>query len=75
MLRLPLDFSVFKEMRETGYLYVDKTRHAYNMITQGRYYFLSRPRRFGKSLLVSMLKDLLSARRELFKGLWIDTSD
>lgn len=75
MLRLPLDFSVFKEMRETGYLYVDKTRHAYTMITQGKYYFLSRPRRFGKSLLVSMLKDLLSARRNLFKGLWIDTSD
>lgn len=75
MLRLPLDFSIFKEMRETGYLYVDKTRHAYTMITQGKYYFLSRPRRFGKSLLVSMLKDLLSARRELFKDLWIDTSD
>ena len=75
MLRLPLDFSVFKEMRETDYLYVDKTRYAYTMITQGKYYFLSRPRRFGKSLLVSMLREVLTARRELFNGLWIDQSD
>lgn len=75
MLRLPLDFSVFKEMRESDYLYVDKTRHAYNMITQGKYYFLSRPRRFGKSLFVSMLREVFTARRELFKGLWIEQSD
>ncbi len=76
MLRkLPLDLSTFRIMRESNYLYVDKTRHAYNLITQGRRYFLSRPRRFGKSLLVSTLKEILKGNRALCHGLWIDESD
>jgi hypothetical protein len=69
--KLPLDVQAFEIMRGEDYLYVDKTRYIYQMVTQGRYYFLSRPRRFGKSLLVSTLKCLFQGREELFKGLWI----
>jgi hypothetical protein len=75
MLKLPLDISTFSVLRKEDYLYVDKTRQAYNLITQGRRYFLSRPRRFGKSLFVSMLKELLEGNKYLFKGLWIENSD
>src|SRR5436190_23394892 len=74
-LPLPVDLSTFSKLRTEGYLYVDKTQHAYNLITKGHRYFLSRPRRFGKSLLVSMLKSVLTGKRELFDGLWIASSD
>lgn len=73
--RLPLDISTFKALREENYLYVDKTQHAYNLITGGRRFFLSRPRRFGKSLLISMLKEVLLGEHDLFQGLWIHQSD
>ena len=69
--KLPVDIQAFEIMRGENYLYVDKTRHVYRMATEGRYYFLSRPRRFGKSLLVSTLKCLFQGRKELFEGLWI----
>ncbi|MBN2247052.1 MAG: AAA family ATPase [Candidatus Aminicenantes bacterium] len=69
--KLPLDIQAFEIMRGEKYLYVDKTRHVYQMAAGGRYYFLSRPRRFGKSLLVSTLKCLFQGRKELFEGLWI----
>jgi len=62
-------------LREGNYLYVDKTEHIYNLVTQGSYYFLSRPRRFGKSLLLSTFKALFEGQRKLFEGLWIDSSD
>lgn len=75
MLRLPLDLSTFSILRTSNYLYVDKTRHAYNLITQGRRYFLSRPRRFGKSLLVSMLQEVLTGNKVLFDDLWIAKSN
>jgi hypothetical protein len=68
---LPLDTSDFKGIREEGKVYVDKTPWIYRMITQGKCYFLSRPRRFGKSLTVSTLWELFSGNKELFKGLWI----
>jgi hypothetical protein len=59
-------------MIKGNYLYIDKTKDIYNLLASGgQYYFLSRPRRFGKSLLVSTLKELFSGNRELFKGLWI----
>jgi len=58
-------------MINDGYQYVDKTEQIYSLITRGRYYFLSRPRRFGKSLLVSTLKELFLGNKELFKDLWI----
>ncbi|MEM1000536.1 MAG: AAA family ATPase, partial [Bacteroidota bacterium] len=59
-------------MIREGYIYVDKTRFLYKLIREGNYYFLSRPRRFGKSLLVSTLKEIFSGNRELFSGLWIE---
>ncbi len=59
----------------TQYLYVDKTREVYNIVTSGECFFLSRPRRFGKSLFCSTLDLLFKGRRDLFKGLWIDSSD
>jgi len=73
--RLPLGISTFSKIRNDGYLYVDKTEHAYNLITRGERYFLSRPRRFGKSLLVSTLEEILVGNRSLFKDLWIEKSD
>jgi Predicted AAA-ATPase/PD-(D/E)XK nuclease superfamily len=74
--RLPVDISTFSELRRSGYVYVDKTEYAYKMITGGRRFFLSRPRRFGKSLLVSTLKEILTAQnKQLFDDLWINKSD
>jgi Holliday junction resolvase-like predicted endonuclease len=73
--KLPLDFSAFRALREENYLYVDKTEYAHRMITGGRYFFLARPRRFGKSLLISTLKEILEGNKELFEGLWIAKSD
>ena len=73
--RLPLDISTFKRLRDDKCLYVDKTQHAYNLIKNGYRFFLSRPRRFGKSLMVSMLKSVLLGDRSVFHGLWIDKSD
>jgi hypothetical protein len=73
--KLPLDLSTFRSLREQRYLYVDKTEYAYKMITGGHRFFLSRPRRFGKSLFVSLLKEILEGNKELFEGLWIGKSD
>lgn len=75
MKRLPVDVSTFSELRAHNYVYVDKTNYLYSLITGGRRYFLSRPRRFGKSLLVSTLQEILSGNKELFDGLWIGSSD
>lgn len=69
--KLPVDLASFEKMRTENYLYVDKTQHIYRMATEGTFYFLSRPRRFGKSLLVSTLTSLFRGRKELFEGLWI----
>src|SRR5581483_5060077 len=75
MKRLPVDISTFSELRALDYLYVDKTEYMYRMITGGRRYFLSRPRRFGKSLLVSTLQEILKGNKQLFSDLWIGSSD
>ncbi|MDR0725609.1 MAG: ATP-binding protein, partial [Prevotellaceae bacterium] len=70
--KLPIGIQSFSRLRDEGCLYVDKTEHIYNMITTGGgVYFLSRPRRFGKSLLISTLDELFRGRKELFKGLFI----
>lgn len=69
--KLPLDLSTFREIRKSQYLYVDKTKYAYDIITGGRRFFLSRPRRFGKSLFVSTLREILHGNKSLFDGLWI----
>ncbi len=73
---LPLDVSTFETMISGNYLYVDKTEYIYNLFARGgRYFFLSRPRRFGKSLLISTLKELFLGNKKLFEGLWIYKSD
>ncbi len=69
--KLPIGISSFEVLRTRENVYVDKTALIYRLVTEGLYYFLSRPRRFGKSLLVSTLKCLFEGRRELFDGLWI----
>lgn len=69
--RLPSGESSFTSIREGDWLYVDKTEDIHRLVTSGKYFFLSRPRRFGKSLTVSTLKALFEGRRELFEGLWI----
>jgi hypothetical protein len=72
MKNLPVGIQSFQKIREGGYLYVDKTAYIYNLATDGSYYFLSRPRRFGKSLLVNTLAELFQGNKELFEGLWIE---
>ena len=72
-LRLPLGIQTFREMREGGYYYVDKTGYAARLAEEGKHYFLSRPRRFGKSLFLDTLKELFEGRRELFRG-WPPTT-
>jgi len=68
--------SVFRDIINGGFLYIDKTQHIYNLVHKAKgAFFLSRPRRFGKSLLVSTLEELFLGNRELFNGLWIDSSD
>jgi hypothetical protein len=69
--RLPLGRQSFEILRENKYLYVDKTKDILKLIESGDIYFLSRPRRFGKSLLVSTLEELFKGREELFKDLYI----
>ena len=69
---LPIGIQTFKNMREGNYVYVDKTEHAYRMASRGGAYFLSRPRRFGKSLMVSTLHELFDGNQLLFKDLWIE---
>ncbi len=71
MKKLPIGIQSFEVMRTQGYLYVDKTRDIYRLVNEGMFYFLARPRRFGKSLLVSTLQCLFQGRRDLFRGLWL----
>ncbi len=75
MKKIPTTTSSFRQIIEENYLYIDKTEAIYNLINSDSYYFLSRPRRFGKSLLISTLSELFAGNRHLFKGLWIDSSD
>ncbi len=76
MKQSPIGIQDFSEIINNGYLYVDKTSLIYNLVKPPKgYYFLSRPRRFGKSLLISTLEEIFSGHKELFKGLWIEQSD
>jgi len=68
---LPRGISTFKKIIEDGYLYIDKTQIIHHFITTEQYCFLARPRRFGKSLLVSTLKEIFQGNKELFADLWI----
>lgn len=75
MAKFPIGMQNFTRIKREGFLYIDKTELIYHLITKGVAYFLSRPRRFGKSLLISTLEALFLGKRELFAGLWIDSSD
>ncbi len=74
-VRYPVGQQSFEQLRKGGYLYVDKTQYLEMIAGGGQYYFLGRPRRFGKSLFLSTLKCFFEGRRELFEGLYIDSTD
>jgi Predicted AAA-ATPase/PD-(D/E)XK nuclease superfamily len=71
MKNLPIGIQSLSEIRAMNCIYVDKTEYVHQLVTTGKYYFLSRPRRFGKSLLISTLKELFLGNKTLFEGLWI----
>ncbi|MFW9609301.1 MAG: AAA family ATPase, partial [Aquaspirillum sp.] len=69
--KLPIGIQTFAKIREDNHYYIDKTPMAYQLVTQGSHYFLSRPRRFGKSLFLDTLAELWAGNEALFQGLWI----
>jgi len=69
--KLPIGIQTFREIREEGCYYVDKSGFALNLFENGKYYFLSRPRRFGKSLFLDTLKELFEGNEPLFRGLYV----
>lgn len=71
-MKYPIGIQTFSEIITQGYVYVDKTEHVYNLAHNGKYYFLSRPRRFGKSLLVSIFDAYFSGKKDLFRDLAIE---
>ena len=71
-MKFPIGIQNFEKLRNDGYVYVDKTALLYKLVNNGSYYFLSRPRRFGKSLLISTLESYFSGKKELFRGLAIE---
>ena len=70
-MKYPIGIQTFEKLREEGYVYVDKTALIYELVSKGTIYFLSRPRRFGKSLMISTLESYFEGRKELFEGLAI----
>ncbi|MGP1461549.1 MAG: ATP-binding protein [Bacteroides sp.] len=72
---MPIGEQSFQNLRNDNAMYVDKTHYIYNIITQGRVFFLSRPRRFGKSLLLSTLAAYFQGRKDLFKGLYLEHAE
>lgn len=73
--KYPVGEQSFEVLREERFMYVDKTRFIEKLVNHGKYYFLGRPRRFGKSLFLSMLRCFFQGKRHLFKGLYADTMD
>jgi len=71
MKKLPIGIQTFSQIREENYLYIDKTKIALDLIENNKYIFLSRPRRFGKSLFLDTLRNIFESRKELFLGLYI----
>ena len=69
----PIGIQNFEDLRKNKYVYVDKTHHIYHLASTGKYYFLSRPRRFGKSLLVSTMEAYFKGKKELFEGLAMES--
>ena len=75
MKKMPLGIQNFRKIIEGDYVYADKTKYVYDLINDASYYFLSRPRRFGKSLLLDTIGEAFGGDKELFNGLWIYNSD
>lgn len=73
--KIPIDIQSFEDLRRKNFLYVDKTLYAFKLANLGKVYFLSRPRRFGKSLFLSTLKAYFLGQKELFKGLYIEKAE
>ena len=73
MMKYPIGIQTFSQIIQDGYVYVDKTDMVYTLANNGKIFFLSRPRRFGKSLLLSTLKSYFLGQKELFRGLKIDS--
>ena len=73
--KLPIGVQSFKVLRNDRYLYADKTKYLFQLVTSGRVYFLSRPRRFGKSLFLSTLAAYFLGQKELFKGLYLEKAE
>lgn len=71
MIKYPIGIQTFSEIIREGYFYVDKTKYVYNLVKERKYVFLSRPRRFGKSLLMSTLESYFKGEKDLFRGLEI----
>ena len=71
-MKYPIGIQNFEKIRNDGYVYLDKTDLIYDLANNGNIYFLSRPRRFGKSLLISTLECYFQGKKELFKGLAVD---
>ncbi len=72
-MKFPIGIQTFEEIITGGYVYVDKTDLVFKLVNEGKYYFLSRPRRFGKSLLTTTLESYFLGKKEIFKGLAIDS--
>jgi len=72
MQKLPIGEQSFRNLREENKVYVDKTRPIYTLLNTGKFVFLSRPRRFGKSLLTTTLQEIFRGNRAIFQGLWIE---
>ena len=68
----PIGIQSFEKLRKENYLYIDKTSFVYELVKSGSYYFLSRPRRFGKSLLLSTFEAYFQGKKELFQGLAVE---
>ncbi len=75
LLKLPVGIQTFEQLIRDGYVYVDKTKYLIKLIDSGKVYFLSRPRRFGKSITISTFNALFSGKKELFKGLCAEDPD
>ena len=71
MKKLPIGIQTFENLIREGFVYVDKTQFVSAITLQSKYYFLSRPRRFGKSLFLSTIKAAFEGKRELFDGLYL----
>ncbi len=74
-IKYPIGIQTFEKIITEGYRYVDKTKYIFDIVSKGQFYFLSRPRRFGKSLLLTTIEALFKGKRELFRGLAIDSME